>query len=57
MIEIIPVDKINTTVRVPGSKSYTNRALMTAFACYRGESVIKNALIERRYSHYDFVSW
>ena len=30
MIEIKPVDKVNATVRIPGSKSYTNRALITA---------------------------
>ena len=44
MIEIKSVDKVNATVRVPGSKSYTNRALMTAFLA-RGESVIRNALV------------
>ena len=44
MIEIIPVKgPINTTVTVPGSKSYTNRALITA-ALASGESVITNAL-------------
>ncbi|GAX59370.1 3-phosphoshikimate 1-carboxyvinyltransferase [Candidatus Scalindua japonica] len=44
MIEIKPVDKINATVRVPGSKSYTNRALITALLA-NGESVVKNALL------------
>ncbi len=44
MIEIKPVDKIDATVNVPGSKSYTNRALITALLA-DGESVIKNALI------------
>ncbi len=44
MIEIKPVDKLNATVMVPGSKSYTNRALMMA-SLATGESVIKNALL------------
>ena len=44
MIEIKPVDKLNATVMVPGSKSYTNRALMTA-SLATGESVIKNPLL------------
>jgi 3-phosphoshikimate 1-carboxyvinyltransferase len=44
MIEIKSVDKVNATVRVPGSKSYTNRALMTA-SLATGESVIKNPLL------------
>ena len=44
MIEIKPVDKVNATVRIPGSKSYTNRALITALLA-SGESVVKNALL------------
>ncbi len=44
MIEIKPVDKVDAVVKVPGSKSYTNRALLTALLA-DGESVIKNALI------------
>jgi 3-phosphoshikimate 1-carboxyvinyltransferase len=44
MIEIKPVNKINASVRIPGSKSYTNRALITALLA-NGESVIKNALL------------
>ena len=44
MIEITPIKgPINTTVTVPGSKSYTNRALITA-ALASGESIITNAL-------------
>lgn len=44
MIEIIPVTgKIDAVVNVPGSKSYTNRALITA-ALAEGESTITNAL-------------
>jgi len=44
MLEIKSVDKVNATVRVPGSKSYTNRALITA-SLATGESAIKNALL------------
>ncbi len=44
MIEIKPVDKVDAIVKVPGSKSYTNRALITALLS-NGESVIKNALL------------
>ena len=44
MIEIKPVDKVNATVKIPGSKSYTNRALITALLA-NGESVVKNALL------------
>lgn len=44
MIEIIPTNKINATVKVPGSKSYTNRALIAA-SLAKGKSVIKNALL------------
>ena len=44
MIEIKPVDRVNATVRIPGSKSYTNRALITALLA-NGESIVKNALL------------
>jgi len=44
MIEIKSVDKVNATIRVPGSKSYTNRALITA-SLATGDSAIKNALL------------
>ncbi|HHT9137348.1 MAG TPA: 3-phosphoshikimate 1-carboxyvinyltransferase [Candidatus Wunengus sp. YC60] len=44
VVEIKPVtEKINAVVNVPGSKSYTNRALITA-ALADGESTITNAL-------------
>lgn len=44
MIEIKPITgKVNALVTVPGSKSYTNRALVTA-ALADGESTITNAL-------------
>ena len=43
MLEMKPAGKIMATVMVPGSKSYTNRALITA-ALASGRSVIKNPL-------------
>ncbi len=43
MKEIKPVRKLNTTVRIPGSKSITHRALVTG-ALARGESILKNYL-------------
>jgi 3-phosphoshikimate 1-carboxyvinyltransferase len=39
--EITPIEKINARVRVPGSKSITNRALICS-ALAHGESVISN---------------
>lgn len=50
MLEIMPVDKIDATIRIPGSKSYTNRALVTALLA-KGESVIKNALLSEDTQH------
>ncbi|MCP5002530.1 MAG: 3-phosphoshikimate 1-carboxyvinyltransferase [Planctomycetes bacterium] len=44
MLEIKPTGKIQGTVLVPGSKSYTNRALITA-ALAEGVSTIKNPLL------------
>ncbi len=44
MKEIKTVEKVNTTVTIPGSKSYTNRALLTALLA-RGVSLVKNALL------------
>ena len=44
MIEIQPVRKpLDATVEVPGSKSYTNRALLVA-ALARGASTVTGAL-------------
>jgi 3-phosphoshikimate 1-carboxyvinyltransferase len=43
IIEIKPVKDLDAVVRVPGSKSYTNRALIAA-ALADGKSVITNAL-------------
>ncbi|MHC4182925.1 MAG: 3-phosphoshikimate 1-carboxyvinyltransferase [Planctomycetota bacterium] len=44
MLEIKPIHGIDVTVKVPGSKSYTNRALITA-SLAAGESVIRNVLL------------
>ncbi len=44
MLEIKPAHGIDVTVKVPGSKSYTNRALITA-SLAAGESVIRNVLL------------
>ncbi len=44
MIEIKTVDRLNAILRVPGSKSYTHRALIVA-ALADGESIIQNALL------------
>lgn len=43
MIEIKPIKYLDAVVKVPGSKSYTNRALILA-ALADGKSLIKNAL-------------
>jgi 3-phosphoshikimate 1-carboxyvinyltransferase len=44
MLEIKPAHKIDVAVKVPGSKSYTNRALIAA-SLATGESVISNVLL------------
>jgi 3-phosphoshikimate 1-carboxyvinyltransferase len=41
--EIKPVDKVHATLTLPGSKSYTHRALVAA-ALAQGESLLTNAL-------------
>jgi 3-phosphoshikimate 1-carboxyvinyltransferase len=41
--EITPLDQVNATLTLPGSKSYTHRALIAA-ALAEGESVLRNAL-------------
>ncbi|MDD2672667.1 MAG: 3-phosphoshikimate 1-carboxyvinyltransferase [Syntrophales bacterium] len=43
-VEITPVRKINAEIRVPGSKSYSQRALVIS-ALAKGESVLENILI------------
>lgn len=43
MIEIKPINAVNTTVSVPGSKSYTHRMLIAA-ALSDGECLIRNRL-------------
>ncbi|MFA4915731.1 MAG: 3-phosphoshikimate 1-carboxyvinyltransferase [Syntrophales bacterium] len=44
MLEIKPIEKLQATVTVPGSKSYTQRALVVA-SLAKGESFLQNALI------------
>ncbi|MBW1795047.1 MAG: 3-phosphoshikimate 1-carboxyvinyltransferase [Deltaproteobacteria bacterium] len=44
MKQIKPIKRINTVIRVPGSKSYTQRALITS-ALASGRSIIRDALI------------
>ncbi|MBW1744177.1 MAG: 3-phosphoshikimate 1-carboxyvinyltransferase [Deltaproteobacteria bacterium] len=44
MKKIAPINEINAVVTVPGSKSYTQRALVTA-SLATGRSVLRNALI------------
>ncbi len=44
MRQITPIKRINATIRVPGSKSYTQRALIAACLA-AGKSEIKGALI------------
>ena len=44
MIEIKPIEKICGTVTIPGSKSYTNRALIIA-ALADGVSRLKKPLV------------
>ncbi len=43
MIEIKPLHHCDAVVTIPGSKSYTHRALLVS-ALADGESVLKNAL-------------
>ena len=44
VIEIHPVEKVNGEVTVPGSKSYTNRALLIA-ALANGVSRLEKPLV------------
>ncbi len=50
MKRIKPIREINTVISVPGSKSYTQRALITS-ALATGRSVIKDALISEDTEH------
>jgi 3-phosphoshikimate 1-carboxyvinyltransferase len=43
VIEIRPLERVNAEVRVPGSKSYTQRALVAA-ALAEGKSILRNTL-------------
>ncbi len=44
MMEIKPIKHLNATVKVPGSKSYTQRALIIG-ALAKGKSFLRNALL------------
>ena len=44
MVEIKPLEHLDTTVRIPGSKSYTQRAMVIA-ALAEGESRLRDVLI------------
>jgi 3-phosphoshikimate 1-carboxyvinyltransferase len=46
MIEIKPIEKLDATIRVPGSKSYSQRALVIA-ALAEGPSYLQNLLISQ----------
>ena len=50
MMEIKPLDRLDATVRVPGSKSYTQRAMVIA-ALAEGESVLHDPLLSDDTSH------
>ena len=50
MKQIKPIKSLNSVVRVPGSKSYTQRALITS-ALADGRSVIRDALISEDTEH------
>ncbi len=54
MIEIIPIDKINASVEVPGSKSLTQRALIAA-ALAEGESSLLGPLASED-THYTMTA-
>jgi 3-phosphoshikimate 1-carboxyvinyltransferase len=44
MVQIKPLEQLNATVRVPGSKSYTQRAMLIA-ALAKGQSILRDVLI------------
>jgi 3-phosphoshikimate 1-carboxyvinyltransferase len=50
MKEIRPIQNLDATVEIPGSKSFTQRALVIA-AVAEGESLLKNALISDDSAH------
>jgi 3-phosphoshikimate 1-carboxyvinyltransferase len=43
-VEIKPLERLDATVRIPGSKSYTQRAMVIA-ALAEGESILQNPLL------------
>ena len=50
MVEIRPLESLNATVRIPGSKSYTQRAMVIA-ALAEGESRLRDVLIAEDTDH------
>jgi 3-phosphoshikimate 1-carboxyvinyltransferase len=48
--EIRPLERVNATVRVPGSKSYTQRALVIA-SLAEGKSILRNTLVSDDTQH------
>lgn len=48
--EITPLGRLHAEVRVPGSKSYTQRALVAA-SLAEGKSLLRNALIAEDTDH------
>ncbi|MEK6654360.1 MAG: 3-phosphoshikimate 1-carboxyvinyltransferase, partial [Thermodesulfobacteriota bacterium] len=44
MVEIEPLERLDATVRIPGSKSYTQRAMVIA-ALAEGESLLREVLL------------
>jgi len=48
--EIRPLGRVNAEVRVPGSKSYTQRALVAA-ALAEGKSILRNTLVSEDTAH------
>jgi 3-phosphoshikimate 1-carboxyvinyltransferase len=50
MIEVCPIEHLKSAVRMPGSKSYTQRALVAA-ALATGTSCLRNALLSEDTGH------
>jgi 3-phosphoshikimate 1-carboxyvinyltransferase len=44
MVEIKPLERLDATVRIPGSKSYTQRAMVIA-ALAEGQSILRDSLL------------
>lgn len=50
MVEIKPLGRVDATVRIPGSKSYTQRAMIIA-SLAEGESYLRNVLLSEDTGH------